>query len=121
MNRWLHGGLALSAGFVSALLAIHVADSGHPSTVVAGTKLGDLKPLDYCTTAYGDRATAVQISNDAYGWRCWVTVNGLVTAHEIDYGTACEVLFSPPAYAQTYNVDLPYSWQCFRGPQAAGN
>ncbi len=119
MNRWLRGGLALCAGFVSAFVAIHVADNNHSSSVVPGTELGDLRPLDYCTAAYGDRATAVQISNDAYGWRCWVTVNGLVTPHEIDYSKACEVLYSPPAYARSYNVDWPYSWQCFRGPQAS--
>lgn len=117
MNRWLHGSLALCAGFISTVVALHLADSTAGSTEAPGTKLGDLMPLDYCTAVYGDRASAVQISDDAYGWRCWVTVNGLLTPHEIDYSKACEVLYKPPAYAESFNVSWPYSWQCFRGPE----
>ena len=117
MNRWLRGSLALCAGFGSTVVAIGVADRGSVVTVAPGTKLGDLDVFEYCRQAYGERASAVQRSADAYGWACWETVNSLITGHEIVYSDACELVYDPPAYAESYNVDWPYSWECFRGPR----
>ena len=117
MNRWLRGGLALCAGFGSTVVAIDLADTGSLAAVAPGSKLGGLDLFDYCRTAYGDRASAVQRSGDAYGWRCWETVNRLITGHEIVFDDACRLLYGSPAYAESYNVSWPYSWECFRGPK----
>ncbi|MGB8860945.1 MAG: hypothetical protein WCC60_16920 [Ilumatobacteraceae bacterium] len=117
MSRLVRGGLALCVGFGFALLAIKVADQGHDHGLPPGTQLGGVDFNEYCRQAYGNASTArLTKSEGAYGWRCWTTVNGIITYHDIDVHDACELLYDGPVYDDTANVNDPYSWQCFRGP-----
>ena len=117
MNRVVRGGLALCTGFGLTLVAIKVADRDLTPTLPAGAKLGQLDMNGYCQRAYGPRSSAVHLSSGAYGWRCWTTNNGLVTRLEIRVDTACELTYDAPAYAESFDLDLPYSWECYRGPR----
>lgn len=117
MNRVVRGGLALCTGFGLTLVAIKVADRDLTPTLPAGAKLGQLDMNGYCQRAYGPRSSAVHLSSGAYGWRCWTTNNGLVTRLEIRVDTACELTYDAPAYAESFDLDFPYSWECYRGPR----
>lgn len=118
MNRWTRGGLALCTGFALTIAAITVADRNIASEQPPGTKLGPLNIGGYCHEEYGDRSSAVHFGVGAFGWRCWVTTNELLTSREISVDTACETMFGAPAYGDSYSLDSPFSWECFRGPRS---
>ena len=120
MNRVLRGGLALCTGFALTLVAIKVADRGHVSEAASGTKLGALDLDEYCRRAYGKQAVAIPVTGSAYGWRCWVQKNDLMTKQEINFDDACELLYEAPIYSQTFNPALDRSWECYRGPRPEG-
>ena len=117
MNRWLRGGLALCIGFGLTVAAITVADRNADNDELPGTKLGALDMDDYCQKAHGDRASAVHFGDGAFGWRCWVTTNELLTPQDISVDTACETMFGRPAYSESFSLESPFSWECFRGPK----
>jgi len=116
VNRWLRGALAICAGFGLTMAAITVTDRNAPREIPPGTKLGSLNMDEYCRAEYGDRASAVHIGSGAFGWRCWVVVNELLTPQDITVDTACETIFEPPAYSESFSPESPFSWECFRGP-----
>jgi hypothetical protein len=116
MNRWAKGAIAVTAGFSVATAAIEITSRIH-SAEHAGTKLGRLDLRDFCTKAYGDGALAINLRNDAVGWKCSAKVNGIVSGYDIDYDQACAQMYDSPAYASSYDISWAYSWECFRGPK----
>lgn len=116
MNRIVRGGLALCIGFGVTLVAIKVADN-RTDPQPPGTALGSVDFGRYCSAMYGKASVArLDTTKGAYGWRCWTTVNDLISYADIDVGDACEQAYGAPAYDETTNVADPYSWQCYRGP-----
>lgn len=114
MNRVVRAVAALVVGFAIAALALRVSAQ---STDPPGTELGELDFRAYCTEAYGDRAAAVTVRTDAYGWRCAARPNGLFITYEVVTDDACERLFGAPAYAVASDPAWIYSWHCYRGPR----
>ena len=120
MNRWLRGGLALTAGFGSTLVIIELAHTSTMKTVQPGDRLGELSMIDYCKQRYGDRSTAVHATPGAYGWRCWTEQNKILDPTEINADDACVLLYGAPAYGRSLDEANAFSWDCLRGPQPEG-
>lgn len=105
---------ALVVGFAIGAMALQVsARSADPP----GTDLGELDFRAYCERVYGERAEAVSMRTDAYGWRCAARPNGLFITYEIVTDDACETLFGDPAYADLADPRGVYGWRCYRGPR----
>ena len=114
MRRLITGMFALLLGFGASLAAFQASEFAR-GEAVQGTKLGDLDFNRYCTTKYGERAEAVLISNDIYGWTCSFRKNEIFAARRVDADAACNALHDGNAYANAYDAHAPTSWQCFRG------
>ena len=119
MKRLVTSLLALSLGFGGSIAAFKASDTAIQSET-QGVLLGNLDFVRYCIKQYeqvGTRSTAVLVRRDIYGWMCANRRNGLWGTVEIDTDSACRLLFGGPAHADAYDVNWPYSWQCFRGLQ----
>lgn len=120
MNVWARAVLALATGFGLTVAAIEVmaldGDDGPPP----GTRLGKLDFDEYCIRDVGPRAVAILVGDDAFGWRCWTrSASGLPTVYDVDVTVACEELYGAPAYAESWDLAVRYSWECFIGPRPA--
>jgi len=120
MNRYLKGVLALCTGFVCAVTAITIAEDQEPNGLPVGSKLGALDMAAFCRKEYGMQSTAIRIGGGAGDWRCWVQHNNVLERVEIDTDEACVTMYGPPAYSESFDPGSAFSWECFRGPRAAG-
>ena len=120
MNRWIRGGTALALGFGITVLAVEIERRASDSGVPDGTTLGALDMEEHCRRAHGERARAVHPGIGAYGWQCWLVVDGLLTSYEIDGDQGCEVQYGRPAHAVVVNLDDPNGWSCVRGLAVGG-
>jgi hypothetical protein len=109
--------MALGLGFGLTVAAISLQNSATVEREPRGTVLGPVDVAEYCEAKYGPRAKAIHPSPGAYGWRCWVSVNGVLESHELDFDEACSLSYDSPAYADLLNFDDPYGWACRRGPK----
>jgi len=117
MNRFLRGLVALGLGFGLTLLAITLQQASGSERQPKGTPLGTVDMTGYCEARFGERAKAIHPDPGAFGWHCWVSVNGVLKSHEIDLDEACTLQYGSPAYAELISVDDPYGWLCKRGPK----
>lgn len=117
MNRWARGAAALGLGFGLTVLAIEIEQHTSDHSDPPGTILGALDIVRHCTDEFGDRARAIHPNEGAYGWQCWVFVDGLLTSHPVDGDQGCARQYGGPAYAEASQVDDPNSWLCKRGPR----
>ena len=115
VHRLARSGLALVVGFGLSTIAIEVGHAFQQKEA-SGVKLGSLDFRKFCEKVYGERASAVSVRPDAFGWRCGATPNGIYASYDIEVNKACTVLYSQTAHAKTYDPAYPYSWECFRGP-----
>ena len=114
MNRLVRGTLAVGFGFGVTTGAIAVRDSVL-ATDHRGEKLGTLDVAAFCRKRHGAAAIAIDIRNDAIGWRCQTKTNGIIASADVDYDKACSAMFGPPAHAQSSDIKWAYSWLCYRG------
>lgn len=117
MNRWARGGIALCLGFGLTLVAIKIEEDSVEQTIPVGTPLGPIDMEGYCRHEYGDRAQLIHPNSGAYGWICWVRVEGLLNSYGIDADKACELTFGSPAYGDAVKIDDPFGWVCRSGPR----
>lgn len=113
MSRIVVRALAVGFGFAVTTGAIALRDSVVSSSR-SGDLLGALDVAAYCRKTDGPTALAINIRNDAEGWRCQSKVNGILASSDVEYDRACAVMFGSPARAESSNAAAPYSWRCYR-------
>lgn len=118
MNRWVRGGFALGLGFGLTFVAIEIEENSRVRPEPNGTPLGTFDPTSYCRHEFGTRARAVHPGEGAYGWRCWIVIDGLLNSLELDADRACEISYGEPAYGEVVRFDDPFGWLCRRGSRA---
>lgn len=109
----LRAGLGLLVGFVGSLAIITVVE--HSSEVDSDDgrfELGRPDFEEYCAREAGMRA--LQIGNDALGWRCAGAPNQVWGVRDIDTNDLCRWQYDPTAYAVMVDPSDVDGWRCVR-------
>lgn len=113
MNRWATSSLAFAIGLGGAFAAV---SASQPTDGRAnGDLLGSADLGRYCRDVFGSKSVASLVQDHAYGWKCSVTRNELFGTKPMDVERACGMQFGEPSYADPWDSDFAYSWECFYG------
>lgn len=102
-------------GSVTTIVAVNEVggdrENGEPAEVV----LGQVDFDGYCER---ESASAVLVTQDAFGWRCIEVSNGIFVTRDVDPTLICAWQYDDEARAVLMQANDPQGWRCF-GPREA--
>ena len=112
MNRLVATGLAFFVGLGGSFVAFTASAQSDRPPVRAGDVIGQPDIAAYCRATYGEPSTSILLTYDAYGWKCAVQINRLISFVKVDITDVCATQFKARSYAATYDDTSPFTWQC---------